>query len=70
MKMTKEYRAARRAVGLPEFERSCRTTQNTTGREALAWKVPGTREHGEHANRVRSAQSYMRRNHPGAAYYA
>ena len=70
MTMTKEYRQARKAVGIAAFERSCRKTMNITGRMARAWKVPGTPEHGEHAMLRRSVQNYMNRNHPGADYYA
>lgn len=70
MTMTSEYRKARRAVGIAAFERGCRETMNTTGRMAKAWRVPGTREAGHHANLRRSLQNYMARHFPGAAYYA
>lgn len=40
-------RKARRAVGLPKFERECRCTM-FGAREMKAYKVPGTREAGQY----------------------
>lgn len=59
--MTKEMRKARRAVGLPKFEKECRYTYF---RDVLtkAYKVPATREHGEYCNLRRLACEIARKD--------
>ena len=46
--MDKTTRAARKAVGLPKFERECRCVM-FEGRRCKAWRVPGTTEAGQWA---------------------
>lgn len=48
MQMSLAYREYRKKSGMAKFERDCRVVANTTGRLAKAYKVPGTREHGEY----------------------
>jgi hypothetical protein len=51
---TKAWRAARKACGLPGFERDCRCiNEGRQGRRTKAYKVPGTRERGTYESHMR-----------------
>lgn len=55
----KMIRAARKAVGLPKFERECRTIREPGRHPRKAWRVPGTPESGRHAMLVRAMQDRL-----------
>ena len=51
--------SARRAVGLPRFERECRLTRGMSGRMEKAFRVPGTQEAGKYAMLQRMVENIL-----------
>ena len=52
-------KAARKAVGLPAFERNCRLT-GFGSRRMKAWRVPGTQESGQYDMLLRRMNDILR----------
>lgn len=58
--MDEKWKKARRAVGLPKFERECPLTPENGGLKK-SWRVPGTREHGTHHMLCHAARDLIKR---------
>lgn len=59
---TRKIREARRAVGLPQFERLCRREYDPDkGRYRPAYKVAGTTEHRQYELMQEQLRSYLAR---------